>query len=65
MLLPGQTTNTTTRFYVRTLEGAWMESDHVASIEAARTEMGRERWKGRKPVVVEIETTETIVEEGE
>lgn len=62
-LMPGRTSGTNTRFYARTVEGAWVESDHYGTIEEARTEASGPWWQGRKTVIIKIETTETIVEE--
>ena len=63
-MLPGETSCTTIRFYVRTRSGVWVESPSVKTIEEARTEMAREWWVGREPAIVKSETVEIIVEEG-
>jgi hypothetical protein len=64
-LMPGQMSGSFTRFYVRAREGAWIESDEVRSREEAQTEMAKNRWRGRKPCIIEKVVTETVVEEGE
>jgi hypothetical protein len=64
-LLPSQRFSSSTRFYVRAREGAWIESDNCRTREEAQTEMAKSRWRGRRPCIVELVTTETVVEEGE
>lgn len=63
MLLPGQTKSSTRKFHVQTTEGLHWQSEGYGSIEGARNELAMEWWRGRKPSIVRIETTETLVEQ--
>ena len=65
MLLPSQNSSERVRFYVKTSEGAYIESDHFVNQEVAEEQMKREYWKGRKPCVVKITIIEEVVVRGE
>lgn len=65
MLLPSQNSSERVRFYVKTSDGAYIESNEFVNQEVAELEMKKEYWQGRKPCVVKITTFEEVVIRGE